>query len=78
MTDRLEPPEDVPSTVKRSTYRRGTASAERSTAALQAIADGVAPGRRRAGRANLPRRLRLDEIVDARATGSPPRSATRG
>lgn len=60
--DRFEPLEDIPSTVKLTTYHSGTTSAERSTAALQEIVDGVAAGRYRV---NLQRAFRLDEIVEA-------------
>jgi NADPH:quinone reductase len=71
--DRFEPLEDIPSTVKLTTYGSSTTSAARSTAALQEIVDGVAAGRYRA---NLQRRFRFGEIVEAhrfmeenRATG---------
>jgi NADPH:quinone reductase len=71
--DRFEPLEDIPSTVKLTTYHSGSTSAARSTEALQEIADGVAAGRYRS---NLERRFRFDEIVAAhrfmeenRATG---------
>jgi NADPH:quinone reductase len=71
--DRFEPLEDIPSTVKLTTYHSGSTSAARSTAALQEIVDGVAAGRYRS---NLERRFRFDEIVEAhrcmeesRATG---------
>jgi len=60
--DRFEPLEDIPSTVKLTTYGSSTTSAARSTAALQEIVDGVAAGRYRA---NLHRRFRFDEIVAA-------------
>lgn len=60
--DRFEPLEDIPSTVKLTTYGSSTTSAAHSTAALQQIVDGVAAGRYRA---NLQRRFRFDEIVDA-------------
>ena len=60
--DRFEPLEDIPSTVKLTTYESSTTSAERSTAALQEIVDGVAAGRYRA---NIDRRFRFDEIVAA-------------
>jgi NADPH:quinone reductase-like Zn-dependent oxidoreductase len=60
--DRFEPLEDIPSTVKLTTYHSGTTSAERSTAALQEIVDGVATGRYRA---SVERRFRFDEIVEA-------------
>lgn len=60
--DRFEPLEDIPSTVKLTTYHSGTTSAERSTAALQEIVDGVAAGRYRV---NLQRTFRLEEIVEA-------------
>ncbi|HYD52126.1 MAG TPA: zinc-binding alcohol dehydrogenase family protein [Gemmatimonadaceae bacterium] len=58
----FEPLEDIPSTVKLTTYHSGTTSAERSTAALQEIADGVAAGRYRP---NVQRVFRFDEIVEA-------------
>lgn len=48
--------------MKLTTYHSETTSAERSTAALQEIADGVAAGRYRV---NLQRRFQFDEIVDA-------------
>jgi NADPH:quinone reductase len=60
--ERFEPIEDIPSTVRLTTYHSGTTSAARSTAALQAIVDGVAAGRYRA---NLERRFRFDEILEA-------------
>ena len=60
--DRFEPLVDIPSTVKLTTYGSGTTSAERSTAALQEIADGVAAGRYRA---NVARRFRFDDIAEA-------------
>jgi NADPH:quinone reductase-like Zn-dependent oxidoreductase len=60
--DRFEPLEDIPSAVKLTTYGSSTSSAERSTAALQRIVDGVAAGRLRA---NLQRRFRFDQIVEA-------------
>jgi NADPH:quinone reductase-like Zn-dependent oxidoreductase len=60
--ERFEPLEDIPSTVKLTTYGSSTTSAERSTAALQAIVDGVAAGRYRA---NVEKRFRFDEIVSA-------------
>lgn len=60
--ERFEPLEDIPSTVRLTTYHSGTTSAERSTAALQEIVDGVAVGRYRV---NLQRRFRFDEIVEA-------------
>ena len=50
------------STVRLTTYHSGTTSAERSTAAMQEIVDGVAAGRYRA---NLQRLFRFDEIVEA-------------
>jgi NADPH:quinone reductase-like Zn-dependent oxidoreductase len=58
----FEPLEDIPSTVRLTTYQSGTTSAERSTGALQEIVDGVAAGRYSA---NLQRRFRFDEIVEA-------------
>ena len=60
--DRFEPLEDIPSTVKLTTYGSGTTSAQRSTAALQEIVDGVADGRYRA---RPHRTFRFDEIVEA-------------
>jgi NADPH:quinone reductase-like Zn-dependent oxidoreductase len=60
--ERFEPVADIPSTVRLTVYHSGTTSAERSTAALQAIVDGIAAGR---FRANLHRRFRLDDIVEA-------------
>jgi NADPH:quinone reductase-like Zn-dependent oxidoreductase len=71
--ERFEPLENIPSSVKLTTYGSGTTSAARSTAALQEIADGVAAGRYRA---NLQRTFRFGEIIAAhrfmeenRATG---------
>jgi NADPH:quinone reductase len=58
--ERFEPLEDIPSTVKLTTYGSSTTSAERSTAALQEIVDGA--GRYRA---NIEKRFRFDEIVAA-------------
>jgi NADPH2:quinone reductase len=60
--ERFEPLEDIPSTVRLTTYGSSTTSAERSTAALQEIVDGVAAGRYRA---NIEKRFRFDEIVAA-------------
>jgi NADPH:quinone reductase-like Zn-dependent oxidoreductase len=60
--ERFEPLEDIPSTVRLTVYSSGSTSAERSTAALQEIVDGVEAGRYRA---NLYRRFRFDEIVEA-------------
>lgn len=60
--EQFEPLEDIPSTVKLTTYHSGTTSANRSTAALQELVDGVAVGRYRV---NLQRRFRLGEIVEA-------------
>jgi NADPH:quinone reductase-like Zn-dependent oxidoreductase len=60
--ERFEPLEDIPSTVKLTTYGSSTTSAARSTAALQGIVDGVAAGRYRP---NVERRFRFDEIVAA-------------
>jgi NADPH:quinone reductase-like Zn-dependent oxidoreductase len=60
--ERFEPLEDIPSTVRLTTYGSSTTSAERSTAALQEIVDGVAAGRYRA---NVERVFRFDEIVAA-------------
>jgi NADPH:quinone reductase-like Zn-dependent oxidoreductase len=58
----FEPLEDIPSSVHLTTYHSGTTSAERSTAALQEIADGVAAGYYRP---NVQRVFRFDEIVEA-------------
>ena len=60
--DGFEPLVDIPSTVRLTTYHSGTTSADRSTAALQEIADGVAAGRYRP---SVQRVFRLDEIVEA-------------
>lgn len=60
--ERFEPLEDIPSTVRLTVYHSGSTSAERSTAALQDIVDGVAAGRYRP---NLHRRFRFDAIVEA-------------
>lgn len=60
--ERFEPLEDIPSTVRLTTYHSSTTSGERSTAALQEIVDGVAGGRYRP---NIERRFRFDEIVAA-------------
>jgi NADPH:quinone reductase len=60
--EHFEPLEDIPSTVKLTTYESSTTSAARSTAALQQIVDGVAAGRYRA---NVERRFRFDEITAA-------------
>jgi NADPH:quinone reductase-like Zn-dependent oxidoreductase len=60
--ERFEPLDAIPSTVRLTTYHSGTTSAERSTAALQAIVDGVAEGRYRP---NLHRTFRFEEIVEA-------------
>jgi NADPH:quinone reductase-like Zn-dependent oxidoreductase len=60
--ERFEPLEDIPSTVRLTTYESSTTSADGSTAVLQEIADGVAAGRYRA---NIERRFRFDEIVAA-------------
>ncbi|MDF1502281.1 zinc-binding dehydrogenase [Roseisolibacter sp. H3M3-2] len=60
--DRFEPLEDIPSTVRLTTYHSGTTSAERSTAALQEIVDGVAAGRYRP---NVERVFRFEEIAAA-------------
>jgi len=60
--ERFEPLEDIPSTVKLTSYGSDTTSAARSTAALQEIVDGVAAGR---VRANLHRRFAFHEIVAA-------------
>jgi NADPH:quinone reductase-like Zn-dependent oxidoreductase len=58
----FEPLVDIPSTVRLTTYDSSTTSAQRSTAALQRIVDGVTAGRYRV---NLQRRFRFDEIVEA-------------
>ena len=60
--ERFEPLEDIPSTVRLTTYHSGKTSAERSTAALQEILDGVATG---AYRPNVERVFPFDEIVMA-------------
>lgn len=60
--DDFEPLVDIPSTVRLTTYNSGTTSAERSTSALQAVADGVAAGRYRP---SVDRVFRFDEIVAA-------------
>jgi NADPH:quinone reductase-like Zn-dependent oxidoreductase len=60
--ERFEPLEAIPSTVRLTTYHSDTTSSERSTGALQAIADGVADGRYRP---NLHRTFRFEEIVEA-------------
>ena len=60
--ERFEPLEDIPSTVRLTSFSSATISAERSTAALQEIVDGVAAGRYRA---NLHRRFNFNEIVSA-------------
>jgi NADPH:quinone reductase-like Zn-dependent oxidoreductase len=60
--DRFEPLEAIPSTVRLTTYHSGTTSAERSTAALQEIVNGVAAGRYRP---NLQRTFGFAEIVAA-------------
>jgi NADPH:quinone reductase-like Zn-dependent oxidoreductase len=60
--DRFEPLEDIPSTVKLTTYGSSTTSADRSTAVLQTIVDGVAAGRYRP---NIEQVFRFDEIVAA-------------
>lgn len=71
--DRFEPHVDIPSTVRLTMYHSGTTSAERSTASLQEIVDGVAAGRYHV---NVHRRFAFEEIVAAhrfmeenRATG---------
>jgi NADPH:quinone reductase-like Zn-dependent oxidoreductase len=63
--ENFEPLVDLPSTVKLTVYRSITATADKSTAALQAIVDGVAAGRLRA---NLERVFRFDDIVEAHRT----------
>ena len=60
--ERFEPLEAIPSTVRLTTYHSGTTSAERSTAALQEIVDGVAAGRYRP---NLLRTFGFADIVAA-------------
>jgi NADPH2:quinone reductase len=60
--DRFEALEDIPSTVKLTTYHSGTTSAGRSTGALQEVVDGVAAGRYRS---SIERRFRFDEVVEA-------------
>jgi NADPH:quinone reductase-like Zn-dependent oxidoreductase len=60
--ERFEPLEDIPSTVRLTTYGSSTTSANRSTAALQEIVEGVAAGRYRA---NVERVFPVDEIVAA-------------
>jgi len=60
--ERFEPLEAIPSTVWLTTDHSGTTSAERSTAALQEIVDGVAAGRYRP---NPQRTFGFDEIVAA-------------
>jgi NADPH:quinone reductase-like Zn-dependent oxidoreductase len=62
LMERFEPLEDIPSTVRLTTYHSGTTSAGRSTAALQEIVDGVAAGRYRP---SVERVFRFDEIVAA-------------
>jgi NADPH2:quinone reductase len=60
--DRFEPLEDIPSSVKLTTYGSSTTSASRSTAVLQEIVDGVAGGQYRV---NVDRRFAFHEIVAA-------------
>jgi NADPH:quinone reductase-like Zn-dependent oxidoreductase len=60
--ERFEPLEDIPSSVRLTTYGSGTTSAARSTMALQEIVDGVVARRYRA---NVQRVFRFDEIVEA-------------
>jgi NADPH:quinone reductase-like Zn-dependent oxidoreductase len=60
--EHFEPLEDIPSTIRLTTYHSSSTSAARSTAALQAIVDGVAAGRYNA---NLAGRYRLHEVVAA-------------
>lgn len=60
--EQFEPLVDIPSTVRLTTYHSGSTSAERSTTGLQAIVDGVAQGHYSA---NIERRFRFDEIVEA-------------
>jgi NADPH:quinone reductase-like Zn-dependent oxidoreductase len=62
LMDRFEPLEDIPSTVRLTTYHSSTTSAERSTGALQQIVDGVAAGRYRV---TIERRFQFDEIAAA-------------
>lgn len=58
----FEPLEDIPSTVRLTTYSSGTLTAANDTAALQRIVDGVAAGRYHAQPARV---FHLDEIVEA-------------
>jgi NADPH:quinone reductase len=60
--EHFEPLEDIPSTVRLTTYHSGTTSAERSTATLQAIVDGVEAG---AYRPSVERVFLFGEIVEA-------------
>lgn len=61
----FEPMEDIPSTVRLTTYSSGTLTAANGTAALQRIVDGVAAGRYPAQPARV---FHLDEIVEAHRT----------
>jgi NADPH:quinone reductase-like Zn-dependent oxidoreductase len=63
--ERFEPLEDIPSTVKLTTYGSSSATAETSTAAFQHIVDGLAAGRYRP---NIDRVFAFDEIVAAHRT----------
>ena len=60
--EHFEPLEDIPSTVRLTTYGSSTTSAARSTGALQEIVDGVAAGHYRP---SVERVFRFDEIVAA-------------
>jgi NADPH2:quinone reductase len=71
--ERFEPLEDIPSSVRLTTYHSETTSAEKSTAALQEIVDGMIAGRYRP---SLHRTFAINDIVEAhrlmddnRATG---------
>jgi NADPH:quinone reductase-like Zn-dependent oxidoreductase len=60
--DRFEPLEDIPSTVRLTTYGSSTTSAARSAPALQSIVDGISEGRYGV---NVHRRFAFDEIAEA-------------
>lgn len=60
--ERFEPLEDMPSTVKLTVYKSGTIIAEKNSAALQQIVDGVAAGKYKV---NIERVFQFDEIVEA-------------
>jgi NADPH:quinone reductase-like Zn-dependent oxidoreductase len=62
LMEQFEPLEDLPSTVRLTTYHSSTTSAERSTAALQDIVGGLAAG---LYRPSVERVCRFDEIVAA-------------